>query len=641
MDVNSNLAAVVPTIIVLLVFGFLVGIPVAVAWRQVRQDRRKIIAEGVTSQATITKIGPPLRHGQLVLYFTFEPSAAGRLVKGSQRTTKDAIDALRLTVGSGVQVHYLAKWPSWGFIDGLTLRERVPRRSSPGTTEDQPEPPVLYYVSYIPPNSFKWVGNGDLVFCDQLIRLTAQRRRPFWFPTPIHQDFAINSILDVEHIDSRVRLGILAPGEKTRNVTLRAVSSAEAAKIAGILPNSKSATFVPLLAERAAFESALPLVTPQAPVTPALIVINLIMFLIATALGGGLFNVNPEVMIRLGTDFTPLTLGGQWWRLVTSIFLHFGFFHVALNMWALYVNGRVAERIFGNLPFLFIYLVAGVSGSVTSLLWHPFVNGAGASGAIFGVLGALLAFFARRDRGIPASVIKAQLTSTGIFVAYSLLNAARFQGIDNAAHIGGLISGFVMGFILARPLDADRNTKPWTVQWASAIGLTSAAAAAIGYFLATGTLAPRSAHDINGRPVPLAALIPIQTLGGFKLGMSSEDILKTKGSPIKRYDSFWVFNSIDSSHDGVLTVFFSPGSQREIGLARAIEFTGHDQTSAPPEMPYLNSLKPSDVIFKYGEPIRRTDTEGTAFLWFRNGVYIGAWGDKVYRYGIFDLAALR
>jgi hypothetical protein len=91
----------------------------------------------------------------------------------------------------------------------------------------------------------------------------------------------------------------------------------------------------------------------------------------------------------------------------------------------------------------------------------------------------------------------------------------------------------------------------------------------------------------------------------------------------------------------VLTVFFSPGSQREIGLVRAIEFTGHDLASAPPEMPYLNSLKTSDVILKYGEPIRRTDSQGTAFLWFRNGVYIDVWEDKIYGYGIFDLAALR
>jgi rhomboid protease GluP len=158
-------------------------------------------------------------------------------------------------------------------------------------------------------------------------------------------------------------------------------------------------------------------------------------------------------MIRLGTDYTPLTLAGRWWRLLTSTFLHFGLFHIALNMWALYVNGRVAERIFGSLRYLVIYLVAGLSGSVASLLWHPIVNGAGASGAIFGVLGAMIAFFVKREGGVPASVFKTQLTSVSVFVAYSLLNAARYQGIDNAAHMGGLVGGFVLGFILSRPLE--------------------------------------------------------------------------------------------------------------------------------------------------------------------------------------------
>lgn len=139
------------------------------------------------------------------------------------------------------------------------------------------------------------------------------------------------------------------------------------------------------------------------------------MFIIATVLGGGLIKVNPDVMIGLGTDYTPLTLGGQWWRLLTSVFLHFGLLHVAFNMLALYVNGLMAERIFGSVRYLVIYLVAGLAGSVASLLWHPVVNGAGASGAIFGILGALLAFFVKREGGVPASVIKAQRNSAMIF----------------------------------------------------------------------------------------------------------------------------------------------------------------------------------------------------------------------------------
>lgn len=398
-----------------------------------------------------------------------------------------------------------------------------------------------------------------------------------------------------------------------------------------------------MLAEGAAFNSALITVTPNTPLTLALITVNVFLFLVVTALGGGLFKVDPQVMIRFGTDYTPLTLGGQWWRLLTSIFLHFGLFHIALNMWALYVNGRVAERIFGSLRYLAIYLVAGLSGSVASLLWHPIVNGAGASGAIFGILGGMIAFFLKREGGVPASVIKAQLASVSIFVAYSLLNAARYQGIDNAAHMGGLIAGFVLGFILSRPLEAARNSKRWTMQWATALGLVCVVSLVIAHQFATGALTPRLAHDERGNAVPLAALgPPIHSFGGIQLDLTSEEVLKEKGRPIVQNDSGWVYNSVDSKHDGVLTVFFSHPDNSERRAVLAIEFTGHDQTSAPAEVPYLNSLYSADVILKYGEPVARRPTpEGTTFLWFRNGIYIGTRNDKVYRYGVFDLAQLR
>lgn len=478
---------------------------------------------------------------------------------------------------------------------------------------------------------------------DSKARFTAQQRRPFWFPRAVERDVALDSIVNVERFDSTVQVEMIEPEKKPSKLQFVTVNAEAAESIAKMLPSTRTGSFIPLLAEGAAFNSALIAVTPNTPVTLALIAVNVFLFLVITALGGGLFKVNSEVMIRFGTDYTPLTLAGQWWRLLTSIFLHFGLFHIALNMWALYVNGRLAERIFGSLRYLGIYFAAGLSGSVASLLWHPIVNGAGASGAIFGILGAMIAFFLKREGGVPASVIKAQLTSVSIFVAYSLLNAARYQGIDNAAHMGGLVAGFVLGFILSRPLEASRNVKRWTIQWAAAIGLVCVVSSVIAYLIATGALAPRLARDDRGNVVPMAALgPPIHSLGGIQLDMTSDTLVKQKGRPIVRDDSGWVYNSVDSKHDGVLTVFFSHQGSSEKMAVLAIEFTGHDQTCAPAEMPYLNSLGSADVILKYGEPVtRRSTPEGTTFLWFRNGIYIGTRNDKVYRYGIFNLARLR
>jgi rhomboid protease GluP len=111
------------------------------------------------------------------------------------------------------------------------------------------------------------------------------------------------------------------------------------------------------------------------------------------------------------------------------------------------------ERLFGSWAFVLLYFAAGLGGSLASLVWNPAVNSAGASSAIFGVYGGMLAFFLRRHAAIPASVIKQQLYSGMVFIGYNLLNGFSHAGIDNADHVGGLAVGFVLGLVLARPLD--------------------------------------------------------------------------------------------------------------------------------------------------------------------------------------------
>jgi rhomboid protease GluP len=628
---------------VLLLFGIL-GRGFVSGWRRRRQDRRKIMAEGKTAQAVVTEIVDSSRNDQSTIYFSFQPTTADRDYQGKQRTTKAAIELLGITVGSSVEVHYLAKWPRWAFVNALTLAERgLPTRiPAPNSLAAPASAAALFYVSYSDPakpgsqtssaNSYGWYGGGDVVFLDRKIRFTARRH---WRRRPTQREFPIDAIENVEQLESTVRLEIVEYGER-RKVQLWAVDPNEAAAMAQLLPSKKTETFAPVLAERAAFASTLLQITPNAPVTPALIGANVLMFVVATALGGGVLISDPAVMIRLGTDYTPLTLSGQWWRLLTSTFLHFGLLHIALNMWALYVNGLVAERIFGSVRYLAIYLVAGVSGSVASLLWHPVVNGAGASGAIFGILGALLAFFLLRKGGLPASVVKAQRASAGVFVVYSLLYGVR-GGIDNAAHLGGLVAGFVMGLILARPLNVERNSKQWTGQWAIAIGLVACAAAMFAYLIRSGSIAPRLAHDANDKPIPLAGLsAPLQSLGGFRLGMTAKELLTEKGQPIHQTEWEWDYNSIDARHDGVLSVEFARQEQNTMGPVNLIEFFGN-QESAPSEMPYLSGLTVADAIGKYGEPASRVPmTDGTTFLWFTNGIMVGVRNDKVYRYGIFD-----
>ena len=157
-----------------------------------------------------------------------------------------------------------------------------------------------------------------------------------------------------------------------------------------------------------------------------------------------------SLLLQWGANFGPLTIGGQWWRLLTSIFLHLGLFHVAVNMWCLWDLGSFAEGIYGRIVFLAIYLASGVMGAIFSLAWHPFAVEAGASGAIFGIAGALIASFLLGNLPFPKRTAKAALLSIIIFAGYNLVVGFIGNGAGNAAHVGGFLAGLLMGGLLAR-----------------------------------------------------------------------------------------------------------------------------------------------------------------------------------------------
>lgn len=156
------------------------------------------------------------------------------------------------------------------------------------------------------------------------------------------------------------------------------------------------------------------------------------------------------LLLQWGANFGPLTIGGQWWRLLSSIFLHLGLFHVAVNMWCLWDLGSFAEGIYGRVVFLAIYLISGVLGAIFSLAWRPFVVEAGASGAIFGIAGALIATFLLGNLPFPKRTARAALLSVIIFAGYNLAVGFIGNGAGNAAHVGGFLSGLLIGGLLAR-----------------------------------------------------------------------------------------------------------------------------------------------------------------------------------------------
>lgn len=149
-------------------------------------------------------------------------------------------------------------------------------------------------------------------------------------------------------------------------------------------------------------------------------------------------STNNFTLIKYGAKFNPLIYNGEWWRFITPIFLHIGFLHLATNTLALYFLGEAVERIYGNIRFPFIYLFAGIIGVIASFLFSPNIS-AGASGAIFGCLGALLYF------GViyPKLFFRTIGINLIVILIVNLVFDFSATGIDNAGHLGGLAGGFL------------------------------------------------------------------------------------------------------------------------------------------------------------------------------------------------------
>ena len=178
--------------------------------------------------------------------------------------------------------------------------------------------------------------------------------------------------------------------------------------------------------------------------TPILIDLNILVFIVMIASGVGIMSPSTLSLLKWGADFGPLTLTGDWWRAVTCNFIHIGAFHLLMNMYAFMYVGLLLEELIGSRRMFMSYLLTGLCSATFSLYMHGETISAGASGAIFGLYGIFLAFlFFHR---IAKEQRKALLTSILIFVGYNLVYGMK-AGIDNAAHIGGLLSGFLLGII--------------------------------------------------------------------------------------------------------------------------------------------------------------------------------------------------
>jgi rhomboid protease GluP len=209
--------------------------------------------------------------------------------------------------------------------------------------------------------------------------------------------------------------------------------------------------------------------TPRVWVTPTLVALNVIVWLLNIASGMSVMSPQPIELLAWGGNLLPATLE-QPWRLLSAMFLHGGIIHLGFNMWALWDTGKLAERLYGNRQMLVIYLISGLCGSMASLFFAASKSvSVGASGAIFGVVGCLLAATFTKPHKLPPALVTAMKSSLLGFVGYSLFMGFVVGFIDNAAHIGGLLGGFALGMVLAEKFDEEEFASQGVTRLAAAI----------------------------------------------------------------------------------------------------------------------------------------------------------------------------
>jgi rhomboid protease GluP len=180
--------------------------------------------------------------------------------------------------------------------------------------------------------------------------------------------------------------------------------------------------------------------------TPVIVLLNILVYLLMVASGADFLDPDAKTLFNWGGNLGHKTANGEWWRLLTAVFLHGGLMHMLMNMYALVFVGLILEPALGTLRFATTYLITGVVASLVSMYVHPGIVSIGASGAIFGMYGVYIALLttsmvARKQHW-------AALLSAVLYVIYSLGNGLKEKGVDNAAHIGGLMGGLAAGYAL-------------------------------------------------------------------------------------------------------------------------------------------------------------------------------------------------
>ena len=227
-------------------------------------------------------------------------------------------------------------------------------------------------------------------------------------------------------------------------------------------------------------------------VSYALVLVNVVVWLLTLATGAALLQAPADKMLVWGGNAASEVQRGEWWRLLTAVFLHSGLMHLAMNMAALLCTGPTVERVYGSRRFLLLYLGAGLAGSALSMHFSAQqATAVGASGAVFGIAGALLVAALRHRRFLPTMLSYYTLGGIGLLLLDAMLRGFGSERVDNAAHVGGILTGCLLALILPERISGRHDARQ--AMWRT----VAAAAAALAITAGVALTAPPARVDVR------------------------------------------------------------------------------------------------------------------------------------------------
>lgn len=303
-----------------------------------------------------------------------------------------------------------------------------------------------YYSNYH--NKNKWIGLLDLdeVMVGVIVVKDSDEEVDFseareYLAKSLNKPFILNLIIltSGEYINY---------GESNYN---KLIFSLKERKI--IYCSNGSKAFIPIIDYIVNIDSKRKISFKEYKVTYTIIILNILLYLIEVIKSRNLIDIDIYTLIQMGAKVNVLINSGEIYRLLTSAFLHGGIIHIFFNMSALNIIGREVEAVYGSKRYIAIYVISALGGSVVSYLFKPNSISVGASGAIFGLLGAMLIFGLKERDKIGKQYMKNILETIGLNVIIGIT----IPNIDNFAHLGGLILGAITSFILFKKKNFKTN----------------------------------------------------------------------------------------------------------------------------------------------------------------------------------------